>query len=252
VTFDLPLEPIVRILLASLRAGMVLLMLPLLGSELIPAPVRVLLSLLLGAVLVGMPAGAMPESVPGLVLATGRELVLGLAIGFFCRVLLTAPALAGDLVAEQLGLKMAEEVDPMTRVPNTAPTRLYETALLLAFLALRGHHDILRALHQSFAAFPVGGTALPDGLGSLIGSLTLCLRFAVMIAAPVFAVLLVGTVALALLSRAVPQVQVLTFGYPLRLMGVLLAAVVLFPLVLRPGVKLLDTMKHGLLALVGA
>ena len=252
MTFDLPLEPIVRILLASLRAGMVLLMLPLLGSELIPAPVRVLLSLLLGAVLVGMPAGAMPESVPGLVLATGRELVLGLAIGFFCRVLLTAPALAGDLVAEQLGLKMAEEVDPMTRVPNTAPTRLYETALLLAFLALRGHHDILRALHQSFAAFPVGGTALPDGLGSLIGSLTLCLRFAVMIAAPVFAVLLVGTVALALLSRAVPQVQVLTFGYPLRLMGVLLAAVVLFPLVLRPGVKLLDTMKHGLLALVGA
>jgi flagellar biosynthetic protein FliR len=255
MTLDLPLEPMVRVLLAALRAGMVLLLLPVLGGEGVPAPVRVILSLILGGVLVGMPplpAFEMPGTVSGLTLAAGRELLLGLAIGFLCRALLAAPALAGDLVAEQLGLKMAEEVDPMTRVPNTAPSRVYETSLLLAFLAMQGHHDVLRALHQSFTAFPVGRLALPEGLASLVGSVGLCLRFAVMIAAPLFAVLMVGSASLALLSRAVPELQVMTFGYPLRLLAVLLAAVFLFPLVLRPLVRLMDALRLGLLGVVGA
>ncbi len=255
MTFELPLEPIVRLLLAALRAGMVLLLLPVVGGEGAPSPVRVVFSLLLGGLLVGMapdPASELPATASGLVLAAGRELLIGLAIGFFCRVLLAGPALAGDLVAEQLGLKMAEDVDPMTRVPNTAPSRLYESALLLAFLAMRGHHDVLRALHQSFAAFPVGRTTLPQGLSSLVGSLTLCVRFAVMIAAPLFAVLLVGSLSLALLARAVPEVQVMTFGYPLRLLGVLLAAVALFPLLARPGARLFEALRHSLLTLVGA
>jgi flagellar biosynthetic protein FliR len=252
VTIDLPLEPIVRLLLGALRAGMVLLLLPVLGGEGAPSPQRVALSLLLGGLLAGMPAGEMPPTAAGLALGAGRELLLGLAIGFLCRVLLAAPALAGDLVAEQLGLKMAEEVDPLTRVPNTAPSRLYEAALLLAFLALRGHHDVIRALHQSFASFPVGAATLPAGLAGLSASLSLCLRFAVMISAPLFAVLVVGSVFLALLARAVPELQVFTFGYPLRLLAVLCAAVVLFPMALPPGVRLFATLRQGLLALVGA
>jgi flagellar biosynthetic protein FliR len=254
VTFPLPLESIVCVLLAALRAGMVLLLLPVLGGEGTPSPVRVLLSLLIGGLLVGLPphpSAELPATTSGLVLAAGRELLLGLSIGFLCRVLLAAPALAGDLAAEQLGLKMAEEVDPMTRVPNTAPSRLYESALLLAFLALGGHHDVLRALHHSFDSFPVGRTTLPAGLPTIVGSLGLCLRFAVTIAAPLFAVLMVGSVSLALLARAVPELQVMTFGYPLRLLGVLLAATALFPLVLRPGLRLFETLRNGLLALVG-
>jgi len=255
VTFHLPLEPIVCVLLAALRAGMVLLLLPVLGGEGTPSPTRVLLSLMIGGLLVGLPphpSAQLPATTTGLVLALGRELLIGLALGFLCRVLLAAPALAGDLVAEQLGLKMAEEVDPMTRVPNTAPSRVYESALLLAFLALGGHHDVLRALHHSFAAFPVGQPTLPDGLPAIVGSLGLCLRFAVMIAAPLFAVLMVGSVSLALLARAVPELQVMTFGYPLRLLATLCAAVVLFPLILRPGIRLFETLRHGLLAMVGA
>ena len=254
MTFDLPLEPIVRVLLAALRAGMVLLLLPVLGGEGAPSPVRVLLSLMLGGLLVGLAPMApadVPATASGLVLAAGRELLLGLTIGFLCRVLLAAPALAGDLVAEQLGLKMAEEVDPFTRVPNTAPSRLYESALLLAFLALRGHHDVLRALQQSFASFPVGRLTLPDSLPVLVSSLSQCLRFAVMIAAPLFAVLLVGSLSLALLARAVPELHVMTFGYPLRLLAVLGAAVLLFPLVLRPGVRLFEALRQGMLCVVG-
>lgn len=249
---DLPLEPIVRIVLGALRAGMVLLLLPVAGGEGTPAPLRVLLSLLLGALLVGMPAGAMPQTAAGLLVAAGRELVIGLSIGFLCRVLLAAPALAGDLIAEELGLKMAEDVDPMTRVPATAPARVYETALLLLFLAAQGHHGVIRALHASFTTFPVGSDALPDALPTLVASIGACLRFAVMIAAPLLAVLMVGSVSLALLARAVPELHVMTFGYPLRLLGALAAGVVLLPYALAPGIRLIHALDAGLLRLVGA
>ncbi|MBM4016554.1 MAG: flagellar biosynthetic protein FliR [Planctomycetes bacterium] len=251
MTLDLPLEPIVRVVLAALRAGMVLLLLPIGGGEGVPAPLRVILSLVLGGLLVGMPTGTMPASADGLLLAAGRELLLGLGIGFLVRVLLAAPALAGDMVAQEIGLKMSEEIDPTTRVPATAPAKIYETALLLLFLCSHGHHDVIRALHASFASFPVGGHALPEGMALMTGALADCLRFAVMIAAPMLAVLLVGSLSLALLSRAVPELHVMTFGYPLRLVGALAAAIVLFPFVLTPGLGLISVLRGSLLRLVG-
>ncbi|MSR46779.1 MAG: type III secretion protein [Planctomycetes bacterium] len=252
MTFDLPLELIARLLLAALRSGMVLLLLPIGGGEAVPPPVRVILSLLLGGLLVGMPAGTMPETTVDFALAAGRELLIGLSIGFLCRVLLAAPALAGDMIAQEIGLKMAEEIDPMTRVPSTPIARIYETALLLVFLASNGHHDVLRALHRSFTTFPVGGHELPGGLATIAQSLSLCLRYAVMIAAPMLAVLMVGSLVLALLSRAVPELHVMTFGYPLRLLGALAAAITLFPFVLSPGIRLISVLRGSLLRLVEA
>lgn len=251
MTLALPLDLIVRVVLASLRAGMVLMMLPVAGGEGVPGPLRAVLSLVLGGLLVGLPEGRMPETVDDLVLATGRELVIGLSLGFLCRVLLAAPTLAGDMIAQEMGLKMAEDVDPMTRLPATAPARVWETAILLIFLAVDGHHDVLRALHQSFAAFPVGGHDLPGGLASLLESINLCIRFAVMIAAPLLAVLMVGSLSLALLSRAVPELHVMTFGYPIRLLATLTAAITLFPNVLTPALRLVAVLRTGLLRLAG-
>jgi flagellar biosynthetic protein FliR len=251
VSFSLPLAPLVCTLLGALRAGVVLMMLPILGGEGVPRPARVLFSFALAVALVGVPAGAMPESASGLVLACGRELLIGLLLGFVARALLAAPSLAGDLVAQELGLKMSEEVDPMTRLPETPVSRVYESALLLLFLAVQGHHDVVRALHLSFARFPVGELSLPQNLATVTDSAGLVLRFAVQIAAPLFAVLLCGSLVLALLTRAVPELHVMTFGYPLRLLAAMAAAVVLFPAVIQPGMRLITTLERALVTLAG-
>jgi flagellar biosynthesis protein FliR len=146
---------------------------------------------------------------------------------------------------------MSEDVDPMTRLPETAVSRVYETALLLVFLAVQGHHDILRALHQSFARFPVGELSLPTSFAMVTDSAGLVLRFAVQIAAPLFAVLLCGSLVLALLTRAVPELHVMTFGYPMRLLAAMGAAVVLFPFVIQPGMRLIATLKGALALAAG-
>jgi len=251
VTFALPLAPLVCTLLGALRVGVVLVMLPVVGGTGVPSPLRVLFSFALAVALTGVPPGAMPTGAAELVLAAGRELLIGLVLGFLCQVLLAAPALAGDLVAQELGLKMAEDVDPTTRLPMTAVSRVFETSLLLLFLAVQGHHDVLRALHGSFARFPVGELSLPTGLATVADSAGMCLRFAVQIAAPLFAVLLSGSLALALLARAVPELQVMTFGYPLRLLASVAAAAALFPFVAQPGLRLIAGLQRALVTAAG-
>ena len=251
MNFVLPLAPLVCTLLGALRAGMVLVMLPVVGGMGVPSPVRVLLSFGLALALTGVPTGAMPATASALVLAAGRELLIGLVLGFVCQVLLSAPALAGELIAQELGLKMAEDVDPTTRLPTTAVSRVYETSLLLLFLVAQGHHDVLRALHASFATFPVGELSLPDSMAALAGSAGTLLRFAVQIAAPLFAVLLCGSLVLALLTRAVPELHVMTFGYPLRLLASMAAAVVLFPFVAQPGLRLIAGLQRALVTAAG-
>jgi len=251
VNFVLPLAPLVCMLLGALRVGVVLVMLFVVGGNGVPSLVRVLFSFGLALALTGVPAGAMPATASALVLAAGRELLLGLVLGFLCQVLLSAPALAGELVAQELGLKMAEDVDPTTRLPVSAVSRVYETSLLLLFLVAQGHHDVLRALHESFARFPVGDSSLPRGMAALAGSAGTCLRFAVQIAAPLFAVLLCGSLVLALLTRAVPELHVMTFGYPLRLLASMAAAVVLFPFVAQPGLRLIAGLQRALVTAAG-
>ena len=247
----LPLAPLVCTLLGALRAGVVLVMLPVVGGTGVPSPLRVLFSFGLALALTGVPPGALPAGASDLVLAAGRELVIGLLLGFLCQALLAAPTLAGDLIAQELGLKMAEDVDPTTRLPMSAVSRVYETALLLLFLAAQGHHDVLRALHESFARFPVGELSLPTGLAAVADTAGACLRFAVQIAAPLFAVLLCGSLVLALLTRAVPELNVMTFGYPLRLLVSMVAAVALFPFVAQPGLRLLAGLQRALVTVAG-
>jgi flagellar biosynthetic protein FliR len=251
VNFTIPLGPLILVLLGALRAGVLLVMLPILGGEGVPSPLRVLLSFGLAVALIGVPTGAPPPTGAVLVLAAGRELLIGLSLGFLCKALLSVPVLAGDLVAQELGLKMSEDVDPTSRLPETAVGRVYESALLLAFLAVRGHHDVLRALHASFERLPVGELTLPSSLPLLADTAGLCLRYAVQIAAPLFAVLLCGSLVLALLTRAVPELHVMTFGYPLRLFAAMVAAIFLFPFVLQPGMRLVGLLRNALDALAG-
>jgi len=88
-------------------------------------------------------------------------------------------------------------------------------------------------------------------MAALAGSAGTCLRFAVQIAAPLFAVLLCGSLVLALLTRAVPELHVMTFGYPLRLLASMAAAVVLFPFVAQPGLRLIAGLQRALVTAAG-
>ena len=167
------------------------------------------------------------------------------------RLLLVAPTMSGDIIAQELGIRMAQEVDPTTRMPTTAMGRLFESTFLLLFLGLNGHHDVIRSLHASYSSFPVAATRLPGTLPELVTGLQLCVRHAILIAAPLMGILLIFSVVLALLAKSVPQVNLMNFGVSLRMLGGFIAAVLVFPLLQRPLLDLLGSLRGALDSVAG-
>ncbi len=143
------------------------------------------------------------------------ELGTGLTIGFSFRVLLSAADVAGDLVGQATGLGSASLFNPMFGSNETAVSRVLSLLALLLVLSSGAHRVVLAFLMDSFAAIPVGqgrpAMALPVLLAAFVDAMTV----GVQLAMPVIAVSLVLQVALAMVARIAPSLQIFNVGFAL-------------------------------------
>jgi flagellar biosynthetic protein FliR len=216
--------------LLTLRIGGLLLAAPVFGSPPVPVTVRGALAVVL-AILFAPLAGAPPAgewSSGAFVLAAGGEIAIGLLIGFAASLLFAAVKLAGHLVDQDMGLSLAATFDPATGEPVAVVGQFQSILALIVYLVINGHHILLSTVAESLRVLPVGGGwsaagASPGLVGDMAGRL-----FAVglSLAIPALATLFLVTVAMAILSRAVPDMNLLTLAYPLRtLVGMVVLAV---------------------------
>lgn len=213
--------------LLLVRPGMLVAAAPVFGGTFVPAQVRIGLAVLLGVIIA--PAVPSPASLGtvGLVIAVAGEAAIGLAIGFAVRVLIGAAELAGYLASFQIGLSYAAIVDPQSGVRNNVLSMLYGSIALLVFLGIDGHHSLIRALVDSYAVVPIGSAGLGDGLGrSVVELLGMVFATGVRLALPVVSVLVLVELALGLITRAAPALNLMVVGAPVRLLVGLLALAV--------------------------
>jgi flagellar biosynthetic protein FliR len=219
---DLP--PLVTLGLLLVRPGFLFLAAPLFGGAYAPTLLKIGLMVIVGASLipvVPVPALTGPES---LALVVVREALVGLSLGFAIRVLVGGVEFAGHLTGFQLGFTYASLVDPQSGVRNGVLSALYGSMALVVFFAINAHHDLLRALTRSFDALPLGVGGVDGGLGRLVMDLMgMLFLVAAQLAAPVVIVLLIVELALGLLSRAAPTLNLMAQGFPIRLLVGLLA-----------------------------
>jgi flagellar biosynthesis protein FliR len=213
--------------LLLVRPGMVVASAPVFGGSYVPPQVRIGLAVLLGILIApAVPAPATLGTV-GLVIAVAGEAVIGMSIGFTMRVLIGAAELAGYLASFQIGLSYAAIVDPQSGVRNNVLSMLYGSIALLVFLGIDAHHALIRALVDSYAMIPVGAAGLGDGLGrSVVELLGLIFVTGVRLAMPVVTVLVLVELALGLITRAAPALNLMVVGAPIRLLVGLLALAV--------------------------
>lgn len=144
---------------------------------------------------------------------------MGLGCGLVFRFLFAGVQMAGNLVAIQMGFGMATLLDPQTQAQNTLLAEMLVLLATLIFLTMNGHHVLLRLLARSYQEVPLETSiALPGGLFTYVPSLG-CLMYnlAVQLLAPVLALLFLTQLALGLVARAVPQIQVMIVGFPLTI-----------------------------------
>jgi flagellar biosynthetic protein FliR len=148
-----------------------------------------------------------------------REFLVGLGCGLVFRFLFAGVQMAGNLVAIQMGFGMATLLDPQTQAQNTLLAEMLVLLATLIFLTMNGHHVLLRLLARSYQEVPLETSiSLPGGLFTYVPSLG-CLMYnlAVQLLAPVLALLFLTQLALGLVARAVPQIQVMIVGFPLTI-----------------------------------
>ena len=225
------LWPFLRCL--ALFAGM-----PLFSQRNVPMQVRIGLALFFAvAAQASLPAiPPLPLDAPGLMLLlVVQQLVIGLAMGFAVRLVFAALEFAGEIIGLQMGLNFAGFFDPGTGSQGTATARFFGTLVAFLFVATNGHLLLIEALAQSFHAFPVGPepfaflqTAQPQRWGAEIFSAGLW------VALPVVLLLLFVNMALGLVSRVAPQLNVFAVGFPLTVSLGLVGLLATLPLMQTP------------------
>ncbi len=194
---------------------------PLFSASYVPARVKMLLSLMICLVL--MPLLPSPPAINlfslGGMLLLANELLLGLCIGFVVQLVFDAIILAGQLIANGMGLGFAMMVDPQRGVQVPVLSQYLLIICMLLFVALDGHLNLISLLARSFAIWPSGSRALgPESLNSVLlwgGEL---FSGAIRVAIPAIIALLVVQVAVGVVSRAAPTLNLFAVGFPLAML----------------------------------
>lgn len=159
-------------------------------------------------------------------LALTREALLGALFGFTFSLFLVPARIAGEFIAQEIGLSFAGEVSASSGATNGPLTVIFDLLATLLYLGLDLHHLCLSVLYSTFRLFPVGQSfELP--MTDVVGQTASAQEWGVVLAGPVLLCLFLATVVLALLNRAAPQINLYTVGFPLRMI-VGLAALLLF------------------------
>jgi flagellar biosynthetic protein FliR len=228
--------------LLLVRPGMVVAIAPALGGAHLPVPVKTGLMVLIAIGL--LPSVDVPHNLPDLTLSivVAREAMIGLSLGFALRALIVGAEFAGHLSGQQIGFSYGATIDPQSGVRNNMLATLYGMLATLGFLAINGHHAVLRALAQSYSALPIGGGHLDASIVSSVRDiLGLVFVVAARLAAPVIVVIFVVELAVGLISRSSPALGFMVIGYPLRLIVGLAVLAALIPTIPAVTNSLLDS-----------
>lgn len=207
-------------MLVALRAGGAFFTSPALGSRFLPPQWKAAFGLLFSLVvfpIVPVPP-ALPADLLGWSAAALRELLIGLLLGTVSGLVLVAAELAGELLDLEVGFSMVNLIDPVSANPSPLVGTFYQILALLAFLAADAHHAMLSAFAQSYRFIPAGAGGLADGLQPLVVRLFAGMFLSgLRLALPVLGALFLVNVAVGLLAKTVPQMNLFVVGMPLKI-----------------------------------
>ena len=158
-----------------------------------------------------------PASGLGL-LILAQQMVIGWAMGFAMRLVFTAIDLAGTMISNQMGLGFATAYDPQSAAQTAVISQFLGMLGLLVFLAIDGHLMVIATLGRSFAVLPIGASTITSASWLNIANAGgLIFSSGVLLALPVVVALLIANIALGVLGRVAPQLNLMAIGFPITI-----------------------------------
>jgi flagellar biosynthetic protein FliR len=232
VDLQVPSATLAALLLATSRATGFVVLAPPFNSNGIPAPVKGALAMALSLVVFPHITGTLPAITAGFLVVTAvTEAIIGAALGFLVQLLFTAVQMAGDIIDVTGGFSMQPAYDPMSLSTHGVIGKLHHLLATTLLFSSGGHLLLVRGFATSYDGLPVGASLPTEQLGSaLVTAFTMMFLAALQIAGPMVAVLLLSDVALGLLSKAAPALNIFAIGFPVKIMITLALLGLTFPL----------------------
>jgi len=222
--------------LALLRISALVVVAPVLGSQTVPAKVKIFLALFL--TLIVLPVVKSEQDVASLSMLSlfplaVKEITIGLFLGFIAKFMFEGFQFAGHLISTQMGLGMAQLVDPESGAHTSPVGNIYSLVAIMLFLILNGHHLVISALFKTFEIIPVSKlnvieTAAKIKMTSMFNNL---FTIGIKLAAPSMVTLFLIEACMGIMARIAPQMNIFFIGLPLRLavgMFILIASLPVF------------------------
>jgi flagellar biosynthetic protein FliR len=206
-------------LLPLFRIASMLMVMPVIGTQLVPMRVRLYLSLAICLVLApNLPPMPQVDAVSlQSMLLIGEQVLVGVMFGFVLQLYFHLFTVAGQIIAMQMGLGFASMVDPANGVSVPVLGQFLLMLVTLLFLAMNGHLVVFEVLAESFVTLPVGEGLLLDHYWTMAGKLTWVIAAGLLMALPVVTALLIINLAFGVMTRAAPQLNIFSIGFPLTL-----------------------------------
>jgi len=192
---------------------------PILGNKQVPARVKIGLSVLLAIIIAPTITNVsqIPVGSPQGLLIIIQQTIIGIAMGFTMRLIFSAVEMAGELAGLQMGLGFASFYDPVNASFTPVIAQFMGVVATLAFLALNGHLYLISALAESFQTLPIGSMMPTQSFFDVAAWGGSIFAYALQISLPILAALLTTNLALGILTRAAPQLNLFAVGFPITL-----------------------------------
>lgn len=164
-----------------------------------------------------------------------KEVLIGILIGLIAFIIISALQVAGGFIDFQMGFAIANVVDPQTGAQSPLTGQYFYTIAMLFLLAVDGHHLIIDGIVSSFqfipidAFIPFSDSTIAD---FVIRSFNYMFIIAFQIAIPIVGTLFLVDVALGMVARSVPQINVFVVGLPLKILVSFFAILIFLPLLM--------------------
>ena len=245
-----------KFLLILLRVGAIMMVAPIFGHRNIPASVKIGFAGILAIIL--MPVVPTPEiglnaSLGSILVIAAKEIAMGLLIGFAAMVLFMGVQMSGHIMGFQMGFLVAQVIDPASGQKMSILGEFQFVLAMLIFLAIDGHHLLINAVAGSFSMVPLGGVAFSAAAAEI--PIRICVdifAIAVKIGAPMIVTLFLTDVALGIIARTVPQMNVFIVGFPLKIGTGFAVLAISFPFISYVFAKLMHGMDRNLTNLISA
>jgi flagellar biosynthetic protein FliR len=225
-------EKLLSFLMILTRISAFFLLAPVFSSVTIPVRIRAAMAVLLAiffsviapTTIIVKGAGTIET-----VLLIANEATYGLALGLIASLMFSVVKFSGRIIERQMGLAMAQIMDPLSNERTRPLGSLLEIIFVILFLSANGHHLLILIIARSYEAFPAGQIPTLSILaGGVVEASSTMFVAGLRLAAPMLAAFLLLMIVLAILARAVPEMNILFISFPLRVgLGLLMAAIFL-------------------------